>query len=99
MYHFALSTVAETSVGSSVNAKTLAHRDLVRLLERLLDRLVPMDATDQEATVVSDLADLDHVRLADLQVMTDETVSGMLRRIVPATPGRRVSVAAFNSSV
>ena len=31
--------------------------------------------------------------------MTDETMSGMLRRIVPATPGQRVAVAAFNSSV
>jgi hypothetical protein len=58
-----------------------------------------MDATDSEATIVSDLTDLDRVRLADLDVMTDETMSGMLRRIVPATPGQRVSVAAFNSSV
>jgi hypothetical protein len=39
------------------------------------------------------------VRLADLQVMTDETVSGMLRRIVPAALGQGVSVAAFNSCV
>jgi FXSXX-COOH protein len=58
-----------------------------------------MDATDTEATIVSDLADLDRVRLADLRMMNDETMSGMLRRIVPATPGERVPVAAFNSSV
>ena len=58
-----------------------------------------MDALDQESTIVSDLADLDRVRLADLRVMTDATMSGMLRRIVPATPGQGVSVAAFNSCV
>jgi hypothetical protein len=58
-----------------------------------------MDATDQEYTIVSDLADLDRVRLADLRVTTDETTSGMLRRIVPVTPGQGVSVAAFNSCV
>jgi len=58
-----------------------------------------MGATDTETSIVSDLDDLDRVRLVDLQVMTDETMSGMLRRIVPATPGQRVAVAAFNSSV
>lgn len=58
-----------------------------------------MDANLQAGTIESDLEDLDQVRLADLQVMTDETISGMLRRILPATPGHRVSVAAFNSSV
>jgi hypothetical protein len=58
-----------------------------------------MDVTGQESTIVSDLADLDRVGLADLRVMTDEATSGMLRRIVPATPGQGVSVAAFNSCV
>ena len=58
-----------------------------------------MDLTDQEYTVMSDIADIDRVRLADLQVMTDDVTSGMLRRIVPATPGQGVSVAAFNSAV
>ena len=58
-----------------------------------------MDVTDQEYTVVSDLADLDRVRLADLRVMTDETTSSMLRRIVPATPGQGVPAAAFNSCI
>jgi hypothetical protein len=58
-----------------------------------------MDVIDREATMVSDLADLDRVRLADLHVMTDETTSRMLRRIVPATPGQGVSVADFNSCV
>jgi len=58
-----------------------------------------MDVIDHEATIVSDLADLDQVQLADLRAMTDETTSGMLRRIVPATPGQGVSVAAFNSCV
>jgi len=58
-----------------------------------------MDANDQADTIVSDLADLDQVRLLDLQVMTDETISGMLRRVVPASPGQRVPVAAFNSSI
>lgn len=57
-----------------------------------------MDVTDQESAIVSDLADLDRVRLADLQV-TDEATSSMLSRIVPATPGQGVSVAAFNSAV
>lgn len=56
-----------------------------------------MDAIDQEYTIVSDLADLDRVRLADLRVTTDAAMSGMLRRI--ATPGQGVSVAAFNSCV
>ena len=59
----------------------------------------PMDATDQECAIVSDLADLDRVRLADLRVMTDEATSSVLRRVVPATPGQGVSVAAFNSCV
>lgn len=58
-----------------------------------------MDVTDQEYTIVSDLTDLDRVRLADLQVMTDEATSGLLRRIVPATPGQGVPVAAFNSHI
>jgi FXSXX-COOH protein len=58
-----------------------------------------MDVTDREYTVVSDLADLDRVRLADLRVMTDEATSGMLRRIVPVTPGQGLPVAAFNSCV
>ena len=58
-----------------------------------------MDATEQKSAIVSDFADLDQVRLADLQVMSDEAVSGMLRRIVPATPGQGVAVAAFQSSV
>jgi FXSXX-COOH protein len=58
-----------------------------------------MEATDHESAIVSDLADLDRVPLADLHVMTDETTSRMLRRIVPATPGQGVSVAAFNSCV
>jgi FXSXX-COOH protein len=58
-----------------------------------------MEAADHESAIVSDLADLDRVRLADLHVMTDETTSRMLRRIVPAAPGQGVSVAAFNSCV
>jgi hypothetical protein len=58
-----------------------------------------MEATDHESAIVSDLADLDGVRFSDLRVMTDETMSGMLRRIVPATAGQGVSVAAFNSCV
>jgi FXSXX-COOH protein len=58
-----------------------------------------MDVTDQGYTVVSDVTDLDRVRLADLQVMTDEATSGLLRRIVPATPSQGVPVAAFNSHV
>lgn len=58
-----------------------------------------MDATGTEATIVSDLTDLNRVQLADLEVMIDEATSGMLRRIVSATPGQRVPVAAFNSSV
>lgn len=48
---------------------------------------------------MSDITDIDRVRLADLQVMTDDVTSGMLRRIVPATPGQGVPVAAFNSHV
>jgi FXSXX-COOH protein len=58
-----------------------------------------MDVTDQGYTIVSDLTDLDRVRLADLQVITDEATSGMLRRIVPATSGQGVPVAAFNSHI
>jgi FXSXX-COOH protein len=58
-----------------------------------------MDVTDQEYTIVSDLTDLDRVRLVDLQMMTGEDTSGLLRRIVPATPGQGVPVAAFNSHV
>jgi hypothetical protein len=58
-----------------------------------------MDADRQAEVIVSELADLDQVRLTDLQVMTDETISGTLRRIIPATRDQRVSVAAFNSSV
>jgi hypothetical protein len=55
-----------------------------------------MDVTDQEYTIVSDLTDLDRVRLADLSVMTGEDTSGLLRRIIP---GQGVPVAAFNSHV
>jgi hypothetical protein len=58
-----------------------------------------MDVTDQEYTIMSDLADLDQVRLADLQVMTGEATSGLLRRIVPTALGQGVLVAAFNSAV
>jgi hypothetical protein len=58
-----------------------------------------MDANRRAEIIESDLADLDQVRLADLQVVTDERISGMLRRIIPAAPDQRVSVAAFNSSV
>jgi hypothetical protein len=58
-----------------------------------------METTDQACAVVSDLADLDQVPLADLQVMTDATMSGTLRRIVPARLGQGVPIAAFNSSV
>jgi len=58
-----------------------------------------MDATEQARTIVSDLADLDQVPLADLRVMTDEVWEDSLRRIVPDTSGQRVSVAAFSSSI
>jgi len=58
-----------------------------------------MDVTDQGYTIVSDLTDLDRVRLADVHVMTDEVTSGLLRRIVPATPGQSVPVAAFSSCI
>lgn len=80
-----------------IPVKKQVSSDLRNLL-RLPDRLGPMDVTDQESAIVSDLADLDRVRLADLQV-TDEATSSMLSRIVPATPGQGVSVAAFNSAV
>ena len=45
-----------------------------------------MDVTGQESPIVSDLTDLDRVRLADLHVMTGEAVSSMLCQIVRATP-------------
>jgi len=48
---------------------------------------------------VSELADIDEVPLADLRVMTDETWSSTLRRIIPSTPSQGVQVAAFNSSL
>jgi hypothetical protein len=58
--------------------------------------VLQMDITDQEYTIVSDLTDLDRVRLVDLHAVADEATSGLLRRIIP---GQGVPVAAFNSHV
>jgi FXSXX-COOH protein len=58
-----------------------------------------MDSSEQVRGIVSELADVDEVPLADLRVMTDETWSNTLRRIVPDTPSQGVQVAAFNSSI
>ena len=58
-----------------------------------------MDSSEQVRGIVSELADLDQVPLADLRVMTDETWSNTIRRIVPSTPSQGVQVAAFNSSI
>ena len=95
LYSDALSTVVgdDTAVEANlINApqSRAAHRQA---------EVLQMDVTDQEYTIVSDLTDLDRVRLADLHVMTDEATSGLLRRIVPATPGQGVPVAAFNSHI
>jgi len=55
----------------------------------------PMNVTSQESPIVSYLVGLDWIRLADLQVMTGQATSGLLRRIVPATPEPERSCGGF----
>jgi FXSXX-COOH protein len=58
-----------------------------------------MDSAEETRGAASDLADLDRVPLADLQVMHDAALSLALSRIVPQDPSDRLGVAAFNSAI
>jgi hypothetical protein len=52
-------------------------------------------STEAEAEIVSDLIDLCEVPLRDAALLT----GSVLMRIIPASAGQRVPVAAFNSTI
>lgn len=59
-----------------------------------------MIATDEKRSEYpSDLADLRRVPLADVPALSNDVLGSALRRLVPASLGRQVPVAAFTSSI